>query len=79
MVIELRFIMGKSENENKGEIQRRRKIRINEFISKLYQVLLRHKKPRRVGGAEHVAVTQNCVRKPKGDFLVGGRMLQKWA
>jgi len=40
-----------------------------------YQILLRYKKLRRMGRAEHVAFTQNYVRKPKGDLLVGRRML----
>lgn len=35
MVIEFHFIMGMPENENKGEIQRWRDMRIKEFISKL--------------------------------------------
>jgi len=57
MVIELRFIMVNSENDYKGEIQRWRKLCIKEFISKLHQILLWYKKPRRIGRAEHVAVT----------------------
>jgi len=79
MATELRFIMGMSENENKGEIQRWRKMPIKEFISKFHRILLRYKKPRRMERAEHVAVTQNYARKPKADLVVGGRMLQKCA